>query len=130
MVQPQPPQHPRLTIPRSRRLSGRRAFAAVFAARLREHVGPLTIFARANDLPHSRLGLSVPRRVGGAVTRNGIKRRLREAFRLRQHELPGGYDWVVTVRPHERLTTEAYEDLLAAAVRNLDRKARRRNGRG
>lgn len=126
----QPQQQQRLTFPRSRRLSGRRTFAAVFAARLREHAGPLTIFARTNDLPHSRLGLSVPRRVGGAVTRNGIKRRLREAFRLRQHDLPGGYDWVATVRPHETLTTEVYADLLAAAVRNLDRKARRRKARG
>jgi ribonuclease P protein component len=128
MTQPQQPQ-PRLTFPRSHRLSGRRTFAAVFGARLREHVGPLTIFARANDLPHSRLGLSVPRRVGGAVTRSGIKRRLREAFRLRQHELPGGYDWVVTVRPHETLTCEAYQDLLAAAVGRLDRKVRRRSER-
>jgi ribonuclease P protein component len=126
MVEPSPPQRPRLTFPRSHRLSGRRAFAAVFDARLREHAGPMTIFARANDLPHSRLGLSVPRRVGGAVTRNGIKRRLREAFRLRQHELPGGYDWVVAVRPHETLTTQGYAELLGAAVMNLDRKARRR----
>ena len=47
-----------------------------------------------------RLGLSVPRRVGGAVIRNRIRRRLREIFR-RNREVFGarGGDLVINARP-------------------------------
>src|SRR5580704_12155190 len=38
------------------------------------------------DLPGPRLGLTVPRAIGGAVVRNRIKRRLRAAFRLHRDE--------------------------------------------
>lgn len=37
----------------------------------------------------NRLGLTVSKKVGGAVERNTIKRRLREVFRRRKTELPG-----------------------------------------
>jgi ribonuclease P protein component len=45
-----------------------------------------------------RLGLTVPRAVGGAVKRNRIKRRLREAFRLHRTELGGHWDIVLNPR--------------------------------
>lgn len=46
-----------------------------------------------------RLGLSVSRRVGGAVERNLVKRLLREAFALESARLPAGQDIVVVARP-------------------------------
>lgn len=49
-----------------------------------------------------RLGLSVGRKVGGAVVRNKVKRRLREAFWAiaeRSQELPTDHDFVVVARP-------------------------------
>jgi ribonuclease P protein component len=52
------------------------------------------------DVP--RLGLSVGRKVGGAVERNLVKRLLREAFGLARAELPAGYDLVVVARPDVR----------------------------
>jgi ribonuclease P protein component len=113
--------------PRSHRLAGRRAFAAVFAAKMRKHAGPLTVFSRPNDLPHPRLGLSVGRRVGNAVKRNRIKRLLREAFRLARASWPGGYDIVVAVRPHEPLAVSEYQRLLARAVDEAHRQWQRRN---
>ena len=45
-----------------------------------------------------RLGLSVSRKVGGAVQRNGVKRALREAFWALAGGLPQGYDFVIVAR--------------------------------
>jgi ribonuclease P protein component len=46
-----------------------------------------------------RLGLAVSRKVGGAVDRNRMKRRLRDAFDRVGPELPPGHDYVLVVRP-------------------------------
>ena len=47
----------------------------------------------------SRLGITVTRKVGGAVQRNRIKRIVREAFRLSPDRLPHGVDLVVIAKP-------------------------------
>ena len=47
----------------------------------------------------ARLGLTVSRRVGGAVTRNRVKRRIREWFRRNRSALPLDRDLVVIARP-------------------------------
>jgi ribonuclease P protein component len=49
-----------------------------------------------------RLGLSVSRRVGGAVDRNRVKRLLREAFAAEAHGLRSDHDYVVVARPDAR----------------------------
>ncbi len=46
-----------------------------------------------------RLGLSVGRKVGGAVERNKVKRSLREAFWSLAERLPEDYDFVLLARP-------------------------------
>jgi ribonuclease P protein component len=58
----------------------------------------LLVFGYPNGFYHARLGLSVSRKVGGAVVRNRWKRLLREAFRLNRDRLPRGIDLVVVPR--------------------------------
>ncbi|MHC5023570.1 MAG: ribonuclease P protein component [Planctomycetota bacterium] len=106
---------------RTRRLVHARQYQNVFRGGIRSTRGPLTVYGLPNDLPHSRLGLSVGGRVGGAVTRNRVKRLIRDAFRLMQHDLTAGYDLVVAVRRHEPLTLDRYRDHLRRAVEDLHR---------
>jgi ribonuclease P protein component len=47
----------------------------------------------------TRLGISVSRKVGGAVERNAVKRALREAFWSLDPELPVSHDFVLVARP-------------------------------
>lgn len=52
-----------------------------------------------NDLPGSRFGFSVSKRVGIAVVRNRVRRRLRESVRLRLPTVAPGWDVVLIARP-------------------------------
>jgi ribonuclease P protein component len=77
----------------------------------------LHVAVRGNGLPQSRFGFSVGKRVGKAVTRNRVKRRLRAIMR----ELPvrAGFD-VVTVA-HEGAALATYDALRQAATHCLNR---------
>lgn len=71
----------------------------------------MTLFGAPNSLDYTRIGLTVTRKLGGAVARNRIKRRLREVFRRNRAGLATGIDVVVNARPGiERYDYAALEE--------------------
>jgi len=136
------PDRRRETFSRDDRLRKRREFEECYASGVRVSGRHLQLFllppsgaetaspaASATAIARPRLGISVPRRVGGAVVRNRVRRRIREIFR-RSRELFGdrGADVVVNARPSASEATfgelsDEYRSLLA---KSLSRPVRNR----
>jgi ribonuclease P protein component len=71
-----------------------------------------------------RLGVSVGRKVGGAVERNRVKRLLREAFWASASSLPDGHDFVIVARPESsELAGREGEAGIERSLRELLEKA-------
>ena len=114
---------------RTHRVTRGADFQHAFAVRASAGDGVILVFAAPNGLPHSRLGLSVSRKVGGAVQRNRWKRLIREAFRLSREQLPVGVDLVVIPRPDVVPTLEAIRASLPRLARRAEQRlARKPNG--
>ena len=91
-------------------------FERVYQQGKRNSTGPFLIYSVSNDLGYSRLGVSIPKRVGNAVKRNAIKRRCREAFRLNSAALPDSIDIVINVRPHDVMSMQEYAALIVLGL--------------
>ena len=59
----------------------------------------LVLYVAPNGLGRARVGITVSSRVGNAVVRNRVRRRLREALRARLDRLASGQDFVLVARP-------------------------------
>jgi ribonuclease P protein component len=93
--------------PRRRRLSRSAEFERVYRQGRSKGNRFLVLYAFPREDPEGpRLGLSVSRRVGGAVDRTKVKRLLREAFWEEARRLPAGSDYVVVARPEARSLAE------------------------
>ena len=110
---------------RRRRLSRSAEFERVYRQGRSKANRFLVLYAfprEEQDAEGPRLGLSVGRRVGGAVDRTRVKRALREAFWEEAARLPNGSDYVVVARPESLGLVErgGTEGVRAALVELVD----------
>ena len=112
-----------LALSRDRRIKNARDFARIYERRIRAADGHLLIFAAPNALGHARFGVSVSKKLGGAVRRTALKRLLREAFRLTQHELPKDLDFIL-IPQRSTAETAGVADYRQSLVRLTNRLAR------
>ena len=93
---------------------GRRAAGAAFVVVVSERG------KAPSQVAGSRLGVTVSRKVGGAVVRNRVKRQIREWFRVRRGSLGTGLDWVVIGRSAAAgLSRESVEAELSRLSRSV-----------
>lgn len=88
----------RTAFPKNLRLLKRTEFRKVYEQGERRSGQLAAVFYCPNGLGRTRLGITVPVRVGNAVVRNRIKRRVREVFRGERSSIPEGWDVVLNPR--------------------------------
>ena len=105
------------------RLRLRRDYNRVFERKCSAADNLLVVYVAPNGLAWSRLGLSVNKRIGKAVTRNAVRRQIREAFRACKTHIPTGLDIVCIARPGAR--EETVDNVRTSIVRLTHRAGQR-----
>ncbi len=72
----------------------------------------LVLYARPNKLDINRVGITVSKKLGHAVVRNRVRRRLREVYRLNEEQFRHGWDIVVVAR--SRCITADFQSITKA----------------
>lgn len=111
-------------LPRTTRLTLQPDFQRVFRQGCSVADRNLVVYLLPNDLPWSRLGLRVGKRLGNAVCRNALRRRLREAFRRYRDELPAGFDIICIARAGTTKQSTELQRSFCALVPRAARRAR------
>lgn len=120
-----PPETPRpdRRFPRSCRLTSRQQFLEVYEKGRRVSSSSFVLFGLPNSRAECRLGITVTRKIGGAVRRNRVKRVLREIFRHHRDELRPPVDLVVNARhPIVGADSHALEKEFLVTFRRLARR--------
>ena len=113
----------RAKFPRSLRLLRHADFDRVYKNGRRHFSSHMTVFYRRQEKDGVRIGLTVGRILGGAVERNRIKRRLREAVRRKQGLLTGAVD--VVINPKKSVLRVEFSVLLQEVERAFELIARK-----
>ena len=111
-------------LPRELRLRHRKDFDAVFRQGRAWNDQLLVLRALPNNLDHNRFGFVTSKRLGGAVVRNRVRRRLREI--VRHAETNPGYDIVLSAKT--KAPGAEFLDVKTSVLRLLDRAGIRAAG--
>ena len=114
---------PPFSFPQTSRLTRQADFDRVHHANIYAADEMLVIRGITNGLAHTRIAVSVSRKVGNAVVRNRWKRLVKEAFRLQRAELPAGFDLVVRPRRGAEPEFKAIERSLRELVPRISKHA-------
>lgn len=79
----------------------------------------LAVYCRKTKLGHTRLGFTVSTKLGNAVVRNKVRRRLREAYRTNEGRILPGYDLVIVGRV--RAVHARYREIERQLIQTLDK---------
>ena len=140
------PQKPKNRFPKQRHLLRHADFEQVYKQGRRHFAAHMTVFylrrdgdsgndnksqskskTRNNLPPGLRVGFTVGRVLGGAVERNRIKRRLREAVRLRRSSLLGAVD--IVINPKKSILTLEFAAVLEEVGKAFDAITKRLAGK-
>jgi len=119
----QPPARPEVTFPRAARLLKHADFERVYKQGRRHFSSHMTVFYLRQPEGNARTGFTVGRVLGGAVERNRIKRRLREAVRQHRSILKGAVD--VVINPKKSVLKVEFPILLEEINRAFETIARK-----
>ncbi|MGB9667739.1 MAG: ribonuclease P protein component [Thermosulfidibacteraceae bacterium] len=98
------------------RLKRKREFEAVYKEGKKKNGKFVVIYYLENELGYPRLGLSVSKKIGKAVTRNRWKRLIREIFRLNKHLFPS---WDIVIAVKRGYKPPKYRELEEDIVRTI-----------
>lgn len=72
----------------------------------------IVLFVFKNGLKYNRVGYSVTKKVGNSVTRNRVRRRMKEIYRLNCYKIKNGYDLIFL--PRTNIKDSCYKDIESA----------------
>jgi ribonuclease P protein component len=90
---------PSFSLRRKEKIKKSADYIRVYQKGLKKETPHYKVVILANNLPCSRIGITVSKKIGGSVKRNHVKRRIREYFRLHKTLLPVSSDIVLTAKP-------------------------------
>ncbi len=108
-------------LPRSERLRGKENIGRLFSVGGKGAQGEVAARAVANALDHARLAAVAGKKLGKAVKRNRMRRRLRAAFRLHKEQLPKGFDLALIARPG--LLEASWTEIVSAVLKAVEKAA-------
>ena len=114
------------SLSRSERLRKRKEFLGVYANGERFHTHYFVLYLLENHRLNHRLGVTVSRKIGGAVVRNRVRRHLREVFRKNKANIPVPCDVVFNAKRAASLAS--YEELVSGFLFSVERWIRKREG--
>ena len=108
-----------LTVQATSSITRNNDFRRIYASGKSAASGNVVLYCKRNPRGYSKLGITVSTKVGKAVVRNRVRRRLREIYRLHETKIMRGFDLVIVARVKSPYAT--YQQLERDFLRLVDK---------